>query len=283
MVSVEDFGNFETAWCPGCGNFGIRNAMKKAFAELDLAPRRIALACGIGQAAKGPHYIRCNLINGLHGRSIPMATAIKAANRELTVIAQSGDGCHYAEGGNHFLHAIRRNPDITVLVHDNQVYGLTKGQASPTSRRGFSSKAQPLGTPSEPFNPIAAAVAMRAGFVARSFAGNLDHLADMLKQAINHKGLSIVDVLQPCVSMNKINTWQFYNERVKAIDGEHDPGDWEAAMRVSREWGDEIPMGVIYREERPLFEDVFPALSKGPLAGQAPDPRVLENIMESFA
>ena len=167
MVSVEDYGTYETAWCPGCGNFPLLDGMKKGLVKAGLAPRDVLFVSGIGQAAKAPHYLNANLFNGLHGRSLPVATGAKLANPNLTVLVESGDGCCYGEGGNHFLAAIRRNIDLTMIVHDNQIYGLTKGQASPTSEQGQKTKAQPGGVVLERFNPVAVAVAMRAGFVAR--------------------------------------------------------------------------------------------------------------------
>jgi len=257
MVSTEDFGEFETAWCPGCGNYSILKAEKEALAELGLKPHQCIFVSGIGQAAKAPHYFRTNLFNGLHGRSLPAATGAKLANPEAVVIAQSGDGCNYAEGGNHFLAALRRNIDITMLAHDNQIYGLTKGQASPTSARGHKTKAQPAGNPSEAFNPVGIAVAMRAGFVARAFAGKPEHLTEMIVKAVQHKGFSLVDILQPCVTFNKVNTFAWYKERCYILE-DHDPTQWEQAMTLSMEWGDRIPLGVIYRSDRHIFEQNLP-------------------------
>src|SRR3989339_1028865 len=166
----------ETAWCPGCGNFGILNALKHALVACELAPHQVLLVSGIGQAAKAPHYLKVNVFNGLHGRSLPAAIGAKLANPELTVIAESGDGCMYGEGGNHFLAALRRNLDITILVHDNRIYALTKGQASPTSISGFVTKAQPHGVFSSSFNPLAIAVAMGCGFVGRGYVAKQEEL-----------------------------------------------------------------------------------------------------------
>ena len=174
MVSVEDFGQFDTAWCPGCGNHAILKAVKKALAGLGLAPHQVLVVTGIGQAAKAPLYMNCNMFTGLHGRSLPAATGARLANPELTVIVESGDGCSYGEGGNHFLAALRRNVNLTVLAHDNQIYGLTKGQASPTTLQGTKTKAQPFGQPSMAFNPVVMAVALQAGFVARGFSGDIE-------------------------------------------------------------------------------------------------------------
>jgi 2-oxoglutarate ferredoxin oxidoreductase subunit beta len=282
MVTIEDYGDYETAWCPGCGNFSILNAVKQALVASQLKPHEVLFVSGIGQAAKSPHYLNANLFNGLHGRSLPVATGAKLANPKLTVIVESGDGCNYGEGGNHFLAAIRRNIDVTLLVHDNQVYGLTKGQASPTTQEGFVTKAQPEGVISAPFNPIAVAVAMQAGFVARGFAGSIDHLSELIQQGIAHRGLALVDVLQPCVSFNKVNTFAWYKDRCKPLPPTHDTTDWEKAMKVARQWGDEIPIGIIYRNERPSFDEQLPVLDQGPLVGRDVDQETLKKILEGY-
>jgi 2-oxoglutarate ferredoxin oxidoreductase subunit beta len=279
MVSVKDYGQYETAWCPGCGNFGILLAVKRALAARGLKPHQVLFVSGIGQAAKAPHYLNTNLFDGLHGRSVPVATGAKLANPELIVIAESGDGCHYSEGGNHFLAAIRRNIDITMIVHDNQVYGLTKGQASPTSPEGFVTKAQPEGSASAPFNPIGVAVAMRAGFVARGFSGMTDLLSDLIQQAIMHPGFSLIDVLQPCVSFNRVNTWEWYQERCAPLPETYDPTDWKAAMETAQQWVETIPVGVIYRNTRPPFAE---RVGRGPLVGQGIDRDKIKRIMEGF-
>lgn len=282
MVTLEDYGNFETAWCPGCGNFFILEAVKQALVGLGLRPQQVLLVSGIGQAAKAPHYLRANVFNGLHGRSLPVATGAKLANPDLTVIAESGDGCTYGEGGNHFLAAIRRNINLTLLVHNNQVYGLTKGQASPTTDEGQITKAQPHGVPSAPFNPLAVAVAMQAGFVARGFSGMTDHLAGLIQQAVTHRGFSLVDILQPCVSFNKVNTFSWYKRRCFEIPGDYDPTHWEGAMKTAMEWGERIPVGIVYRNERPIFEDHFPVLKQGPLVGRGVDQEKVKQILETY-
>jgi 2-oxoglutarate ferredoxin oxidoreductase subunit beta len=282
MINIKDYGDYETAWCPGCGNFNLLEAVKEALAGQGLEPHEVLFVSGIGQAAKTPHYLNANVFNGLHGRALPVATGAKLANPGLIVIADSGDGCMYGEGGNHFLAAIRRNIDITVLVHNNQIYGLTKGQASPTSDRGVVTATQPGGVVSEAFNPLATAVALRAGFVARSFAGMKDHLVTTITEAINHKGFSLVDILQPCVSFNKVNTFKWYKERCKELSSDYDPSDWAAAMEKSQVWGDEIPVGVIYRNERPSFEESYPLLKEGPLVGQNVNRSKLAEIMDSY-
>jgi 2-oxoglutarate/2-oxoacid ferredoxin oxidoreductase subunit beta len=282
MVTLEDYGNYETAWCPGCGNFSIIQAVKQALVASQLQPHQVLFVSGIGQAAKEPHYLNVNLFDGLHGRSLPVATGAKLANPNLTVVVDSGDGCNYGEGGNHFLAAIRRNINITLLVHNNQVYGLTKGQASPTSEEGFITKVQPQGVASAPFNSIAVAVAMRASFVARGFSGLVDHLAGLIQQAIAHKGFSLVDILQPCVSFNRVNTFSWYKQRCRELPADYDPTNWEIAMKRAGEWGDTIPIGIIYRNNRPSYEEHFPTLQSGPLAGRAVDRQKLAEIMDGY-
>ncbi len=277
------FGRYETAWCPGCGDFMVLKALKLALTELDLEPHQILLTSGIGQAAKLPQYLHCNMFNGLHGRSIPPATGAKVVNPGLKVIAVSGDGCIYGEGGNHLLAAFRRNPDITVLVCDNMIYGLTKGQASPTSFEGFRTKAQPLGAPWRPLNPIALAVSMGCSLVARGYAGEVEHLAGIIGEAISHRGLALVDILQPCVTFNRVNTYRWFKERCYHLPDDYDPTSWEAAMAVAREDMEErIALGVIYREERPTFEDHFPQLQDGPVVGPPTVAPAMEQVLSRF-
>ena len=284
MVSIEDFGQYETAWCPGCGNFLILDSLKQALAGNNIAPQDVLFVTGIGQAAKTPHYFNCNLFNGLHGRSLPVATGAKLANPELNVVAESGDGCMYGEGGNHFLAALRRNVDLTVLVHDNQIYGLTKGQASPTTSTGHVTKAQPRGVQLEPFHPLSVAVAMQAGFVARGFVGQQEQLVDLIQSAIEFPGFAVVDILQHCVSFNRVNSFEWYKKRCTPLDESHDPGDWEKAMSLSQQWGDTIPTGIIYFDKsRNAFEYSISASSKGPLADQKRDWKDVAEIMESFS
>jgi len=279
MVTAEDYGEFETAWCPGCGNFSIRKAVVKALVALNLPPDKVVFSSGIGQAAKAPHYIRVNALNGLHGRSLPAATGIKLANPQLTVFAESGDGCSYGEGGNHFLAAIRRNIDITYIVHDNQIYGLTKGQASPTTPKGQKTKTQPHGAPSEAFNPVAVAVAMNAGFVARGFAGEIDQLAALIVAGVRHPGFSLIDVLQPCVSFNKVNTFAWYKKRCSPLGPDHDPTDFQAAMTRALEFGEKIPIGILWQSERAPFGP----MPETPLAIHEPDKGTLEEIVARYA
>lgn len=250
-----DMGKIDIAWCPGCGNFGILNTLKQALSELDIEPAELVLVSGIGQAAKIPHYFKTNIFNGLHGRSLPAATAIKAADPALNVIAESGDGDMYGEGGNHFLHTIRRNPNITNIIHNNMVYGLTKGQASPTSQLGFKTPVQVNGVILEPFNPIAVAIALDASFVARAFAGDMEQTKEILKKAITHKGYALVDIFQPCVSFNKINTFQWFKEHTYYLENSHNLGDRNEAFNKAIET-EKLPLGVFYiNMDKTTFED----------------------------
>ena len=238
---------YDIAWCPGCGNFAIRTALAEALNELDMPPQQIVLTSGIGQGAKMPQYLETNYFNGLHGRSVPLAVGIKLARPDLTVIAVSGDGCMYGEGGNHFLHTIRKNLDITILITNNQVYGLTKGQSSPTTDRGVKNPLDPQGNPNEPLPPLVLALAMGAPFVARGFAKEKDHLKELIKAAIRFEGTAVVDILQPCVSFNKINTYQWYGERVYRVEPTADRFE---AVRTAESWQDKIAIGILFRDEK---------------------------------
>jgi 2-oxoglutarate ferredoxin oxidoreductase subunit beta len=283
MVTIDDYGQFETAWCPGCGNHDILKAVKKSLADQDIAPHEVLFVSGIGQAAKAPHYLKANVFNGLHGRALPAATGAKLANPDLHVIVESGDGCSYGEGGNHFLAGIRRNIGVTYLAHDNQVYGLTKGQASPTSEQGFTTKAQPFGVFNSPFNPVAVAVTMKAGFVARGFSGDVDFLAALIKKAMAYDGFALVDIMQPCVSFNKVNTFAWYKKHCQPLPDDYDPTDWDAAMKTASTFGETIPLGVIYRNDnlKPL-EKKMPALESGPLVRQKTELNALSQIIQGM-
>jgi 2-oxoglutarate ferredoxin oxidoreductase subunit beta len=281
-VATQTEGIVKTAWCPGCGNFGILRAVNQALRDLDIPPHRVLMVSGIGQAGKLPHYTKCNVLNMLHGRTLPAASAAKMANPELVVIAVGGDGDGYGEGGNHFIHTMRRNHDITYLVHDNQVYGLTKGQASPTSDSGFLTKTSMEGAWA-PMNPIALAIAGGASFVARGFAGDVEHLANLIKAGIQHSGFALIDILQPCISFNHLNTYAWYKERVYKLEGSnYDTGDKLTAFQKAQEWGERIPIGIIFQKALPIFEEQLPALKKGPLVKQAIDPRRAERLLDEF-
>ncbi len=282
MPTVEDSKGPPAAWCPGCGNFSILKTFKEAMVELNIEPHQFSIVSGIGQASKFPHYLKCNTFNGLHGRTLPVATGIRLANHEMPVIAVAGDGDCYGEGGNHLIHAIRRNINVKLFVHDNQIYGLTKGQPSPTSMEGMKTKNQPLGVLSGQLNPMALAVALDCSFVARGFAGDPPHLKELIKEAVNHKGFALVDILQPCVTFNKINTYQWYKERVYHIEPEHNPEDRVEAFRRSLEWGERIPLGIIYRNNRPILEEMMPVLREKPLVRQSFEISKLEATLKEF-
>ena len=282
MVTLSDYAGLKPTWCPGCGNFGILEALNRALVEMEIEPHQVLLVSGIGQSGKLPHYTRGNVFNSLHGRPVPPAIGARIANSEVIVIAVSGDGDAYGEGGNHFLHAARRNNDITYLVHNNQVYGLTKGQASPTSDVGFITKTTPYGAV-RPVNPIALAIVSGASFVGRSFAGDIDHLSNVIKKGITHRGFALIDILQPCISFNHKNTFRWYRERVYKLEDErYDSSDKKAALEKALIWGEEIPIGIIYEENLPVYEDQLPALSEGPLVKQKIDPRRVEKLLAEF-
>jgi 2-oxoglutarate ferredoxin oxidoreductase subunit beta len=240
--------SIDMAWCPGCGNFAIRKIIISALDELThIQQKDVVFVSGIGQAAKMPQYLNVNYFNGLHGRALPVALAVKMANPSLTVIAEGGDGDMYGEGGNHFLHNVRRNIDISHIVHNNMVYGLTKGQASPTSPTGMKTGVQVNGVINEPFNPLAVAISLGATFVARAYSGEMEQTKEIIKKAVNHKGYALVDLLHPCVSFNKINTFKWYKENTFTIK-DHDEKSrgkaWKMAMKPGK-----LGLGIYYKKE----------------------------------
>lgn len=282
-MNAKTFCTYETAWCPGCGNFTILECLKIALEQLDKNPSEVLIAAGIGQAAKTPQYISANAFCGLHGRSLPAAVATKIANERLTVIVDTGDGDSYGEGGNHFIHNIRRNVDITHFVHDNQIYGLTKGQASPTSMMGLITGVQTDGNFNEPLNPVLLAIACGAGFVARAFTGHKEHLISLMKQAIEYNGYALVDILQPCVSFNKTNTFAWYNQRVYELDESYDCKNKITAMQKAMEFDDRIPIGLLYREDKATYHQKNAVLSQGiPLLDRKTDPNFMNQLIKSY-
>ncbi len=284
-LSVQDYASpLEIQWCPGCGNFGILRAVKKALVNVGLEPHKVLFVSGIGQAGKFPHYLKCNHLNELHGRALPAALAAKIVNPELTVIAVGGDGDGYGEGGNHWLGAMQRNVRVTYLVHDNQVYGLTKGQAAPTSDRGFITKTTPDGAV-DPVNPIAVAIAANASFVARSYAADTEHLSKMLELAIQHPGFALIDIFQPCVTYNHVNTYEFYQKHLYKLedDKNYDPSDRVAAFKKALEVSEKLPIGLFYRVERAVLEENLAAAKGTPLVKQKLDPQSIAPLLEEFA
>ncbi len=278
------YENYETAWCPGCGNHVILEVLTGVLESLDIPQRNILLMGGIGQAPKLHQYISANGFMGLHGRALPAAVAAKMANETLTVIVDTGDGDSYGEGGNHFLHNIRRNVDIAHFVHDNQIYGLTKGQPSPTSDACPAGKNTGRCNMGAPFNPLLVALAAGATFVARGFTGRKEHLADMMRRAIAHKGYALLDILQPCVSFNKVNTFAWYNARVRELPPDYAPADRLRAMEACMEFGETIPIGVLYEAEAPTYHAARPALYNGtPLIDKPRDASAVQALVDALA
>jgi 2-oxoglutarate ferredoxin oxidoreductase subunit beta len=282
MVELEDYQGQKPAWCPGCGNYSLLDILKRTLVHLDIAPHQCVVVSGIGQAAKLPHYMRCNTFNGLHGRALPVATGVAMVNPQMLVLVTTGDGDCYGEGGNHLLHAIRRNINVKLFVHDNQVYGLTKGQASPTTMEGVKTKTQPFGVFSAQLNPLALAIALDCGFVARGFTGDRPGLQELMAAAIRHKGFALLDILQPCITFNKVNTYKWYKERVYPLEAEYDATDRMNAFQRCQEWGDRIPTGIFYRHERPVLTDLLPPLQAGPLTARPFDRQAVNTVLEEF-
>ena len=281
MKHPLDRTNIDNAWCPGCGNFGILKMIEEVLTELECDAKNTVIVSGIGQAAKTPYYIDTHMFCGLHGRALPVATALKASNPALNVIAEGGDGDMYGEGGNHFIHTIRRNPDIVHIVHNNMVYGLTKGQASPTSQIGFKSPVQVKGVSNEPFNPISVALALKAGFVSRVNIGNLAHAKTVLKEAFLHKGYALVDVFQPCVVFNKVNTYKWFNENTYELDSTYKKNSLPSAMQKALE-NDPIPIGIFYQDAHITFEEHIRGNEQNPLVTLTHDIKKLQELFDSY-
>lgn len=282
-MNIRKFTQSKTAWCPGCGNFSILAALTEVLNELGKNPKEVVLVGGIGQAAKTNQYSSANGFSGLHGRALPAAVATKIVNESLTVIVNTGDGDSYGEGGNHFLHNIRRNVDIVHLVHNNKTYGLTKGQCSPTTDSCEADNNSSNCNLHEPFNPLLIAIATGATFVARAYSGRKTHLKQMIKAAIAHKGYALVDILQPCVTFNKINSFAYYNQRVFELNEQYDPADINAAMQKTREGGNHIPIGIFYRRESHTYHDKRSKLFNGmPLIDRKHEMKNIEALLESL-
>lgn len=281
-MGEKRFTNTETAWCPGCGDFSILSTLTDVLNESGLMPEQVVLVGGIGQAAKTNQYVTANGFSGLHGRALPAAVGIKLSNEALTVIVNTGDGDSYGEGGNHFIHNIRRNVDITHFVHDNQIYGLTKGQPSPTSDACDIDHAGACNIDT-PLNPLLLAIAAGATFVARAYSGNKDHLAKVMKAAIAHKGYALVDILQPCISFNKVNTYAYYSQRVYELGEEYDYKDKLGAMGKSMESGNKIPIGILYCEPSLTHEQKQPDLFTGtPVIDRPVDMAAVNELINNF-
>ncbi|MBN2087096.1 2-oxoacid:ferredoxin oxidoreductase subunit beta [Candidatus Peregrinibacteria bacterium] len=261
-------------WCPGCGNFGIEAGLKMAMSKLNLDPDNVALVSGIGCGANAPYWFNTYGLVTLHGRPLPVATGVKLGNHELTVIAWSGDGDAYGIGMGHFIHAMRRNANVTYLVGNNTVYGLTKGQASPTAEKGQISPSTPFGTPDPNIDPLALAMSSKCSFIARGFAGNLPHLSNLIAEGIKHKGFSLIDIYQPCVAWDKTHGYAYYQEKTFDLATvNHDVTNKQAALKMIFDKSEKLPIGIFYKEEREVYEDEQPQFKRGPLAH-----RDIENI-----
>ncbi|HWR30663.1 MAG TPA: 2-oxoacid:ferredoxin oxidoreductase subunit beta [Negativicutes bacterium] len=287
-MSAKDFASaYTSTWCPGCGNYGILNALKKACAVLDLDLEQTVQVTGIGCAAKIAQYTNMYRIETLHGRTMPVATGVKLANHHLTVIVDGGDGDGMGLGMGHFVHTARRNLDISYFIHNNQVYGLTKGQTSPTSELGAVTKFSPapLGNVERPINIVRLALSVGATFVARSYAGDLTHLTETMVAAVRHKGFSVVDILQPCVSFNKLNSYEWYQKRVYKLDtlDGYDSSNLSQALQIGAEWGERIPIGLFYQEKRMTLEESIPQLKDKTLAERPVGGADITALMQELA
>lgn len=287
MATTNDFTVKEKPqWCPGCGDYAISLAIKNALAQSGVDPHNAVIVSGIGCSGKMPHYVRAYGFEGLHGRVIPPASGIHLANQELTVIGVGGDGDGYGIGMGHFIHVMRRNYDMTYIVHDNQVYGLTTGQTAPTTQKGMKTKSTPYGNLEEPVHPIPLALTMGATYVARGFAGDIAHLTSIIEGGIKHKGFALIDILQPCVTFNKLNTYDYWKQRCYKLEEQgHDPSSHEKALeKANEDWKtnyEKIPIGLFYKEEKPTYESELPQL-KIPLIKHDLKPVGLEEAMDEF-
>ncbi|MBU2100433.1 2-oxoacid:ferredoxin oxidoreductase subunit beta [Candidatus Micrarchaeota archaeon] len=270
MTEINELNTKElTTWCPGCGNHLILAALKKAVSKMNLNPSEVAVVSGIGCSSGLPHWIETYGFHSIHGRAVPVATGVKLANHNLNVFVVSGDGDGYGIGLNHLIHAMRRNLDITFLGHDNQIYGLTLGQTSPTSEQGAKTVSTPNGSIELPINPIALGLASGATFIARAFAGNTEQLADLIVKGTQHEGFALIDILQPCVTLNKVNTFEFFQKRVYDLQSEkHDTSNFSAAFLKSFEWNPRIPTGIFYQTKRDTYTEDLPQLKEKSLVKQ---------------
>ena len=284
-LQPSDFkSHVKPTWCPGCGDYGVNRALQIALAELEIEPHNVAIISGIGCSSNLPHFNKTYGFHSIHGRALAIATGVHLANPEIVTIAAGGDGDGYGIGGNHFVHACRRNLDLTYIVMNNSIYGLTTGQASPTTPKGLTTKSTPKGYEihEDPVNPISLAIVSGATFVARGFSGEGKHLANIIKQAIQHKGFAHIDVLSPCVTFQKNITYDYYKERIyKLKEVNHDPTNFEEALKRAFET-DKVPIGVFYKKEKPTYSDYEPALRKGPLYRQPHGLKNKNKILKEF-
>lgn len=281
MVELKDYrGHIAPDWCPACGNFAQLTAIEKSLTEMGIEPKDVVTVSGIGCSSNLPEFIHAYGFHGIHGRLLPVASAIKWANPKLTVIGYGGDGDGFNEGTQHLYHAARRNVDITYIVSDNQIFGLTTGQASPTSPPGLKTKTTPEGSVEKPVNPMTYALAAGATFVARAFSGDPKHLQEIITAALKHKGFSFIDVFSPCVTFNKLNTYDYFRKRVQKLT-DNDVTDFQQAYKYAEQWGDSIPIGILYQVEQERYDQVDPVVSKGPLIDQ-PIYKLTEEDLKEF-
>ncbi|OGK52789.1 hypothetical protein A2966_04760 [Candidatus Roizmanbacteria bacterium RIFCSPLOWO2_01_FULL_41_22] len=261
MIDSLSFDAYTPTWCPGCGDWSIRIGIKTALTQLGYDPSKVFITFDIGCSGNMNDFLSGYAMHTLHGRAVPSAIGMKIGNHNVKTIVIGGDGGIYGEGGNHFLHACRGNHDVTVIVHDNMVYGLTTGQVAPTAKKGYKSKSTPLGIIEVPLNPLALAVSQGATFVAQAFAGDLNNVIDTVKKGLQHRGFSLINLLQPCVTFNKINTYQYYLKHVYKLPGEYDKSNLKEAMNKALEVNEEkFPLGVLYQAEKPTFHEQLPQL-----------------------
>lgn len=266
---IAQFNGYDPTWCPGCGDWGINIAIKTALAEMDLTPSDLFVSFDIGCSGNMNDFLNAYAMHGLHGRAVTYAIGMKLANHAMQTMVIGGDGGIYGEGGNHFLHACRGNHDITVIVHDNNVYGLTTGQVAPTAEQGYKSKSTPTGIIEVPVNPLSLAITQGATFVAQGFAGDVKLTTALIKQAMQHKGMSLVNILQPCVTFNKVDTYQYYLKRAYKLEETHDPTCINTALSKAQEiLNEQFPLGLIYKSQRPTYHEMLPQLAKKPLVDQ---------------
>jgi 2-oxoglutarate ferredoxin oxidoreductase subunit beta len=270
-LTLKDFEPLVSPdWCPGCGDFGVLKALKEALIQLGIQGSEVLVVSGIGCSSNLPGFIKAYGVHSLHGRALPVATGAKLANQNLNVVAVGGDGDGYGIGIGHFIHAMRRNLDLTYIVMDNEIYGLTTGQASPTTMLDVNTKTTPRGCAELPINPIALGIVSGATYVARAFSGDPKHMTRVFADGIAHRGFALIDCFSPCITYNKINTYPWFKERVYRLEdgGGYDPRNLMGALEKSYEWGDRIPVGLIYKDDRPIYEDSEPALKNGPMVDQ---------------
>jgi 2-oxoglutarate ferredoxin oxidoreductase subunit beta len=288
LLTVKDMkGKVDPDWCPGCGDFGVLSALKQAIVELGLYPHEVMTISGIGCSSNLPGYINTYGMHTLHGRALAVATGAALANHELKIVVTGGDGDGYGIGGNHFVHSMRRNVDLTYIVMDNQVYGLTTGQTSPTSIKGMKTKSTPTGSVENPVNPIPLAIAAGATYVARGYTGQIKHLVELIKGGIMHKGFALIDAFSPCVTFNRDNTHDFFKQRTyKLEDQGHDPKDFHAAMEQGYRWGEGIPIGLFWkRDDVPSLDQLEPVLAEGGALARRPlgvAPEVAQSLIREL-